>query len=275
MSPIAPSQRKRIPLLAAGAIAALGFAVWNVHRALQPPLHTMHPVGSLDRVSVEVGRTLPLPSGEDAPPVSEPAASAPAPAAAAPAPASGSVVAEENLAPGTNPFVPLPGQGVYGQQFVTAAAPSYEAMPTLPPPAYIPEPVTPMRLATATMSLSPRRVQPRPVLRPSVSIRSNEPAFVGPVAPVLPNAAPAPAPKPAPAAPVQVETPPTLVGTLLGDQPSAVFQLNGNIVIVPAGGMVGGWQLLTVEHGQATLKHLATGTKVPILVATGAAPAVQ
>jgi hypothetical protein len=270
MSPLAPSQQKRIPLLAVGAVAALGFAVWNVQHALQPPLRTVHPVGSLERVSNEVQRTLPLPSTEGAPTTGEPLTPE------AKAPKSEAAVSEENLSPGINPFVPLPGRGQYGQQFVTAASPQYEAMPQLPAPAYIPEPITPMRLATATVPLPPQKVRRRAPAPPAVSIRPADPAFVGPAAPVLPAAAvPASTPAPAPAAVAKPEPPPTLVGTLLGDQPSAVFQVGGNITIVPAGGMVAGWQLLTVEHGQAVLKNVSSGLKIPVLVAAESTTAVK
>jgi len=260
MSPLAPSQRKRIPLLTVGAVAALGFAVFNVQRALQPPLQSIHPVGSLERVSNEVQRTLPVPSGDDTPTPNEAVAPGAKPPVTVPA------VSEENLAPGANPFVPLPGRGQYGQQFVTAAAPQYEAMPQLPAPAYIPEPITPMRLATATVPLPPRRTPRHVATQATVSIRSNAPELVGPVAPALPAATPPASSTPAPVPVAKPEPPPTLVGTLLGDQPSAVFQVSGNITIVPAGGMVAGWQLLNVEHGQAILKHLATGVKIPVLV---------
>ena len=281
MSPLAPSQQKRIPLMVVGAVAALGFAIWNVQRALQPPLKTIRPIGTLDRVSGEVQRSLPYPSGEESVPSGTSESVAPntgervEPGVKPPGVAE---VSEENLAPAANPFVPLPGQGQFGEQFITAATPQYEAMPTLPSPTYIPERVTPMRLATATLSINPRNPRRKPnqaASRPVVSIRSDEPSLVGPQAPVLPAVAPAPVPHPAPAPPAQPEPPPALVGTLLGDQPSAVFQLNGNIIIVPAGGMLAGWQLLTVEHGQAMLKHIATGTKIPVLVAAESTPGVK
>lgn len=259
MSPLAPSQRKRIPLLAAGAATALVFAAWNVHRALEPPLRNIPKGDSLGRVSAEVERALPLPAGEETPSAADPMA---------PAPKTSAIrqVAEENLSPDANPFVPLPGGGQAGEQFVTAATPRYEAMAQLPPPAYIPASPTLMRLATSMVTTPPKR--DRRAGRPVVSIRSAQAQAEMPSAPVLPTVPPAlAAPVAVQPAPARPEAPPSLTGTLLGDQPSAVFLVDGNLTIVPAGGIVGGWQVLTVSHGQVMLKHLTTGMKVPVVAA--------
>lgn len=266
MSPLAPSQRKRLPMLAVGAAAALGFAVWNIRRAIEPPLHNIPRQAALDRVSAEVERSLPLPTGEE---VTDPVAPA-EPAAPVAKPAAPLRVAEENLSPEADPFVPLPRPSGTGERFVSTSAQAYSGMPQLPPPAYIPSSPTVMRLTTATVATPPRR--PAPSAGPVVSIRptaireKTRPAPVLPVVPPAPLSAPAtsavgaqPAAKP--------ETPPTLVGTLLGDQPSAVFLVDGNLTIVPSGGLVAGWQLLKVDHGQAVLKNLASGLKVPVVAA--------
>lgn len=268
MSPLAPSQRKRIPLLAAGTVAALSFAVWNIHRAIEPPLRSIPKQASLERVSAEVERSLPVPSSEAPPTTVEgipPAGSSSRAAAVVP-------TAEENLSPEVNPFVPLPGGVQAGEQYVEAATPAYNGM-QMPPPAYIPRSPTLMRLATSTVT-PPR--QSEIAGPPVVSIRSAAPHTGSAHAPALPAAGPLPAPvAPAPgcgpgsasAPAAKPETPPSLIGTLLGDQPSAVFMVDGNITIVPAGGVVAGWQLLKVDHGGATLKSLATGLKIPVMAA--------
>jgi hypothetical protein len=254
-------------MLAVGTAAALGFAVWNIHRAIEPPLHAIPKQASLDRVSAEVERSLPLPTGEEAPDSAAPAEPA-APAAPGPKPATPINVAEESLSPEADPFVPLPRPSSTGERFVSTSAQAYSGMQQLPPPAYIPASPTIMRLTTATVAAPPRR--PAPPAGPVVSIRptatheKTPPAPVLPVVPPMPQSAPATAGSPQAAKP---ETPPTLVGTLLGDQPSAVFLVEGNLTIVPSGGLVAGWQLLKVDHGQAVLKNLASGLKVPVVAA--------
>jgi hypothetical protein len=252
-------------MLAGGAVAALAFAVWNIHRALEPPLRNIPKQASLDRVSAEVERSLPLPTGEEG---ADPVAPA-EPAAPGSKPVVPVRVAEENLSPEADPFVPLPRPTGSGERFVSASAPVYSGLPQLPPPAYIPTSPTMMRLTTATVAAPPRR--PAVPSGPVVSIRPTASREKTPPAPVLPLVPPAPLSTPAagasPQPVVKPETPPTLVGTLLGDQPSAVFLVEGNLTIAPSGGLVAGWQLLKVDHGQAVLKNLASGLKVPVVAA--------
>lgn len=47
---------------------------------------------------------------------------------------------------------------------------------------------------------------------------------------------------------------PDLIGTLLGAQPSAVFRSGGQFTVVPVGGAVGGWRLISVEHGGVVVR---------------------
>lgn len=49
--------------------------------------------------------------------------------------------------------------------------------------------------------------------------------------------------------------PPQLVGTLLGDSPSAVFKTEAGLQVVRRGGQIDAWKLVAVEHGGATVRH--------------------
>jgi len=48
---------------------------------------------------------------------------------------------------------------------------------------------------------------------------------------------------------------PDLVGTLLGERPSAVFRMDKQLVLVPVGNMIAGWKVLSVDQGEATIKR--------------------
>ena len=81
-------------------------------------------------------------------------------------------------------------------------------------------------------------------------------AASGPPAPALPRVAgiPGGAPFSVPPRAAHDTTPPVLVGTLLGEQSSAVFRDGQNVKIVPVGEKYGLWKVVAVSHGDATLR---------------------
>jgi len=63
---------------------------------------------------------------------------------------------------------------------------------------------------------------------------------------------------------------PELVGTLLGDRPSAVFKAdNAGLAVVPKGATLHGWKVIDVQHGSALVKN--NGVQVKLVVG-GMAP---
>lgn len=61
-----------------------------------------------------------------------------------------------------------------------------------------------------------------------------------------------------PAVPAKAPSVPQLVGTLLGDNPSAVFKTDAGVRVVAQGGMLDTWKVVAVEHGKATLRSGST-----------------
>jgi hypothetical protein len=59
---------------------------------------------------------------------------------------------------------------------------------------------------------------------------------------------------------------PELVGTLLGDRPSAVFRGAKQLAVVPVGGRFGDWKVQAVRHGEAIVK---SGTRTVRLDVNG------
>jgi hypothetical protein len=244
-------KRKHIPLLLLGSAGALGFAVWNIHRSLAPPLTKI--TKQLDLVAITAQ---PI----DVPP------ELPGDSHATPGVAVRDAVpvAEELLAPNADPFRPL-----------RAPDPSLRTVVST----LTPRPISPAAFPTGPLNLngSPSRssnqvtyalpVAPAaPASRPAVRI---QPASVS--APTLPSAdrtAAAAAPKVTivPVVPVAAPEPPTVVGTLLGDEPGAVFEQDGTTEIVTEGAMIGEWTVLVIELDHVTLKHLATGKKIRVAV---------
>ena len=101
-------------------------------------------------------------------------------------------------------------------------------------------------------------------------------AFVsgwGPLVPVLPPGGGSVPPR------VAEEELPPLVGTLLGNRPSAVFQGDRQVQIVAQGEAIGSWRVVSVSHGAAVVKgngrtrRLAVGgarSQAPVRVETAA-----
>jgi hypothetical protein len=46
-----------------------------------------------------------------------------------------------------------------------------------------------------------------------------------------------------------------LVGTMLGDRPSAVFRGESRLITVPVGGAYDGWTVVSVDHGEAVVQY--------------------
>jgi len=207
--------------LAGAAVAAAGFAVWNINRALSgpgaaPPVSQPHPASDAahgtDGANTEANKPAAETGG------ARPEASAAAPGAtvdprAVEAPqtrqASAAIRSEAGMAPRTDPFRPLPE---------TEPKPVVSIHP--PPP-------------------QNTRAKQAPPL-PYVGARPTPPAF--------PKAAEQLQPPP------KLEAP-ELAGTLLGDQPSAVFREERSLVLVPVGGRVGAWKVVSVTYDGAVVKH--------------------
>jgi hypothetical protein len=92
------------------------------------------------------------------------------------------------------------------------------------------------------------------------------PALGGPVPPnrgIIPQFAAPPPPAP------------ELVGTLLGDQPSAVFRGASQLVAVPVGATFGGWKVIHVGQGDAVVKGMGRMVRLQagVPVDSGSVPA--
>ena len=81
-------------------------------------------------------------------------------------------------------------------------------------------------------------------------------APAGPPAPALPRVAGVPGVGPFGVQPPATHkpVPPVLVGTLLGEQSSAVFRDGQGVKIVPVGNKFGPWRVVAVSHGDALLR---------------------
>src|SRR5258708_31736963 len=49
--------------------------------------------------------------------------------------------------------------------------------------------------------------------------------------------------------------PPTLVGTMLGDRPSALFRSGDKVASVPMGSKMGSWRVIAVDQGEVTVQR--------------------
>ena len=250
-------KRKHLPMLIVGTIGGLAFAAWNIQRALVPQLAPI--TKQIDLAPIVAA----VPTTTDALPRSRPedARATPGTMIQSPPP-----TVEELLAPNADPFRPLRAADPTLRTVMT------QLTPTQQPAAGFPQ--RPLELTQSAPANSgtvgyvlPVAPVPPAVKQPAVTVRP---------APVLPNAGQATAspallptaPKPAAPAPAAVPDPPDVVGTLLGDEPSAVFEKDGNTEIVLEGDQVGEWIVLRIDADHVTLKHLASGKKVRVAVAS-------
>ena len=100
-------------------------------------------------------------------------------------------------------------------------------------------------------------LSPLPPARPGLPLMAAAP----PVRSVVPPAA---APRPA--------APPTLVGTILGERPSAVFQQDARIRVVPLGTRLGPWKVISVSLDGAVVA--GAGRTVGLRIGLGRAAEV-
>lgn len=138
--------------------------------------------------------------------------------------------AESTLSPESNPFAPISRPAAITAQRSAAAAGT-------PPPAAGQGPTLPTISPTPAGLSAVPNLQAMPMGSPGTA-PSSRPAFTPP------SMAQAPA----------VVKQPELVGTLLGDQPSGVFQADKQLVIVPVGGVIDGWRVVAVDQGEATVR---------------------
>ena len=204
--------------LAVAACGALGFAYWNVTRAMNqepPPPPTAGTPGTVAG------------SPQPATPGAVPGTPAATVAAVQIRPAASE---DADLAPGADPFLPLP--------MAPAASPA----------------------AILASTRLPRGGGASPVL----------PALMG-WAPPTPLPAQGPPHIPRGAAPPRAALParprepaPELVGTLLGDNPCAVFVKDKQTVVVPVGGKFGAWQVVVVEHSSVVLRQAGQSLRLSV-----------
>lgn len=201
-----------LALLLCGASLAVGFAAWNISRALRPPAPPAHPA--------------PAPPGVTGAGPAAPAGGATAGAPAQHAAASVRPAAdwEASLAPNADPFLPIGVPASPGATGRTSAPP----VPALPPLG------------------GGGRLQALPPIAPPWPARTPPSAASIRPLPLPPGAPPALTQRPEPQ--------PELVGTMLGDRPSAVLRSSGRTAVVPVGERLGAWRLLSVEHGSAVLR---------------------
>ncbi|HOM82504.1 MAG TPA: hypothetical protein PLZ94_12015 [Armatimonadota bacterium] len=211
MSNTQKSSPATIAALIAGCCLAVGFAAWNITRAMRPA------APPADTASTAKEDTAPVPLELAGPPPLTPAQERRM--------ASG----ETALAPHADPFVQLPDP---------PAVAATSRPPSLPP------------LATASTGGSQL-----PTL-PAVSWPGG-PGILPPIRPIPGGGAAGPA---GTTWPRQAHTPrplppkPELIGTLLGARPSAVFRSGGKLTVVSISETIGGWRLLTVEHGGVVIR---------------------
>lgn len=215
------SPPKTVAALIAGIIFVLAFAVWNISRSVSPAAPAAP--------SVVAVAPSPAPT-----PVTPFAGSATAVLGANARPAAGS---EASLAPAADPFTPLAkGPGV------SADTTGSTASTAAPRPAQV--------ASAAGPDIS---IKPMPGVGTSSPVRPGgvgavrvPPAAMGTLPPGASLAGNAPA--------TQVtRRPPLLVGTILGDHPSAVFQESAHMAVVPLGAKVGPWKVIAVGQGSAVV----------------------
>lgn len=220
---------QKVAALAVGSVGAIGLAYWSISNAMAPP-PAPPPAPAPTAPSNLQGN------------VSSPATAAPNQSAQATTPAVERATAstETTLSPEADPFAPL----------------------VQPPPQ--PAPNSTLASSSPTPGGSPSGMSAGPIL-PTIA-----PASSGMRPPsnlqVRPMSVPGPLPPTQVAAtqPTPAMVLPDLVGTLLGERPSAVFRLDKQLVLVPVGNTIAGWKVVSVEQGEATVKR--TGQSLRLVV---------
>lgn len=211
-----------VAALVAGCCLAVGFAAWSITRAMNPSAPAK-------------GTTTTATTGTVAPAPLDLAGPAPLTPEQQRRVAGG----EAGLAPHADPFGLLPQP----PRAVAATRP-----PALPP------------LAAGSPGGN------RPPVLPAVTSWPGGPGDLPPMRPLPAFGGPGPGPGgqgTSRSTPVRALPPrPELIGTLLGAHPSAVFRSGGEFTVVPVGGSVGGWRLLTVEHGGVVIRSGAETARV-------------
>ncbi|MCW3097136.1 MAG: hypothetical protein JWL77_2754 [Chthonomonadaceae bacterium] len=208
-----------IAALGLGAIAALGFAGWTISNALggSPPA----PVSAPASTPAAAAGTATAPAGS-APVIS--ASSTPGSAVSEPARDTSMrspLASEATLAPSADPFIALPAR---------------------PDPQAAQKAATAQAAANAANAAAIRNVAQNMSPLPNFSGALKGPPYPGSPVGTMPVGAPPPAPK-------EIE----LVGTLLGNRPSAVFIADQKMVTVPVNGTFAGWKVIRVQHGEAVV----------------------
>jgi hypothetical protein len=221
-----PANPQTVAMMAVGATAAVGFAVWNGMRSLAPPA-PVEPRPTLDPTT---------PAGGSASAKGAERASGAPPKNGEPGHdglADGSFnVSEDSLAPTADPFTPL-SPSVSPPQQMAQGAPGSTPLPGFGGNGN--RGPTVMPAGTGAGALAQTR-----------GGSANSLPFLG-GAPPLTVAPRMPAPPP-------ILKEPELVGTLLGERPSAVFRAENHLVMVPVGAKFQGWRLIAVEHGEAVVR---------------------
>lgn len=238
-----------VVIMAVAVVAVVWFGYQNIMNSIAPPPPTpkeslqLKPVPALggketDR-SPEAAATSP-----GAPTTASATAGGPvAPPTSAPAPAQTAGLDEATLAPEADPFAPL-----YPSEFASA---------TRTPPA---------ASAFSTRRLPDVRTWPHQTVPPSGAPPALVPTGDGaPMASGLPGLGPAPVRAIGSPTPMPLEAKePELVGTMLGDRPSAVFRTEKALSVVAVGERFGLWRVIAVHHGGAVLR--SSGREIRLVV---------
>jgi hypothetical protein len=224
-----------IAALSIGAVAALGFAGWTISNALGPSTPPATPLTA----SAAPGTPTAAPT---TPGTTAAAPSTPAPTSVGTVlepsggtPGRSPAASEAMLAPSADPFIALPP--------LAGAQTDRKAVAMTSP-------------APAALGNALRTV---PGLKGFASPASTQSYSLVPT----PHAVPSP-----PAVAAEIE----LVGTLLGNRPSAVFRTEQKMVTVPVGATFAGWKVLSVQHGEAVVWSAAG--KLRLTVGTTASSGV-
>ncbi len=242
MSESKPASKQTLAVLGVGSAAALGAAYWSISQALAPPpvAHTLPPVPSTNNGGLPTSPGL--------------AAAALVPAVT-PAPLPGSAA---DIAARSTAASQMSGDNSGARQITSSEA-------VLAPNADPFTPISPRSLNPGAVGSAPARsvTQAQPIrISRSLGFSSLDPILSDPQrlsSRPLPPLAVAEAPAP------------ELVGTLLGEQPSAVFRGQSQLVAVPVGGSFGAWKVMEVSHGGVVVKGM--GRTVRLGIAGSAAPA--
>jgi hypothetical protein len=244
MSEKKPNNSQTVALLGVGTAAAIGVAVWSISSALAPrlvyrttplvvPTPTTGASSNTGGASRDGATSGALP-GSAADISSRTGGSVAAPISQGPG-SRPTVTSEAVLAPEADPFVPLPTDSVVIQPPRGTGQTSVD------------------RSLSGHGTITGRGIAVLPTQYPTLggSIPSNRgtiPPFVTP---------PPPAPE--------------LVGTLLGEQPSAVFRGGSQLVAVPVGASFGGWKVVDVGQGVAVIKGMGRMVHLQVGVPTDSA----